>query len=113
MSTSTTVMPPSDDKGPRLDRGRASKDASMPVLRLHFCGTVAGYVLRKAFKSKFPSAPSISFARQWGSGVEGTKVPNTQFDLIVKDVCRECNQGWLNDLTAGEGALWPRRRFSR
>jgi len=92
-------MPPSDDKGSRLDR--AGEPAKTP--RCLFCGSTSAkrsreHVLRKAFKSKFPSAPSLSFARQWGSGVEVTEVPITQFDLIVKDVCRECNQGWLNDL---------------
>lgn len=92
-------MPPTGDNGPRLDR--AAEPAKAP--RCLFCGSTSAkrsreHVLRKAFKSKFPSAPGLSFARQWGSGVEVTSVPITQFDLIVKEVCRECNQGWLNDL---------------
>lgn len=71
--------------------------------RCLFCGSTTAkrsreHVLRRAFKQKFTSVSSLTFARQVDSGVDLLEVPITQFDLTINEVCRECNQGWLNDL---------------
>jgi hypothetical protein len=55
-------------------------------------------VFRRSFKTKYLPAPSLSFAYTNSSEVTVEHRPISQFDLTVNDVCRECNQGWLNAL---------------
>lgn len=71
--------------------------------RCLFCASTTAkrsreHVLRRSFKQKFASVSSLTFARQVDAEIELAERPITQFDLTVNDVCRDCNQGWLNDL---------------
>lgn len=60
------------------------------------------HVLRKKFQDLIPSQTEGSFTRDWGDfkdrGVERWTVPKSNFDMTINEVCRHCNQGWLNDL---------------
>lgn len=71
--------------------------------RCLFCGSMAGkrsreHVLRRAFKTKIAPAPALAFSHLSGSKLELSERPISQFDMTVNEVCRECNQGWLNEL---------------
>lgn len=101
----STIMNSSEVSQPE---GNAKPHQSIPQRtpdppRCLFCRTTSGkrsreHVLRKSFKDKFPRVPSLSFSYMSSSGTELIERPITQFDMTVNNVCRECNQGWLNDL---------------
>jgi len=72
--------------------------------RCLFCRTTDGkrsneHVFRKAFKERFPLAPGLTFSWRTHAGeLEIVQRPVSQFDMTLNAVCRDCNQGWLEDL---------------
>lgn len=74
--------------------------------RCLFCGTTTGkrtreHVWRKALRTHFTPASSLSF---WESSTSGEFLetrPISQFDMTLNAVCADCNSGWLNDLEDG------------
>lgn len=72
--------------------------------RCLFCQTTDSkrsneHVFRKAFKERFPLAPGLTFAWHTQAGeLETVQRPVSQFDMTLNAVCRDCNQGWLEDL---------------
>lgn len=74
------------------------------MTRCLFCQTTDGkrsneHVFRRAFKERFPLAPGLTFSWQTQAGeLEIVKRPVSQFDMTLNAVCRDCNQGWLEDL---------------
>lgn len=79
------------------------------AFRCLFCFTTTGkrsreHVFRKAFKKTISSSRGLSFSNLSSAGREQLQRPISQFDMTVNEVCRECNQGWLNEL---ENAVDP------
>lgn len=74
------------------------------MTRCLFCETKSGkrsneHVFRDAFRTRFPLVPGLSFSWRMPDGnLEIVERPVSQFDMTVNAVCRECNQGWLEDL---------------
>jgi hypothetical protein len=71
--------------------------------RCLFCGSTTAkrskeHVLRRAFKDSLPSAPGLTFSHRTRDGLEVVNRPISQFDMTINNVCRDCNQGWLNDV---------------
>lgn len=68
-----------------------------------FCGARGSrsreHLMRAKFASLLPVADSMTYHRVGPDGeVTERTIPTSQFGLVVNDVCRGCNQGWLNDL---------------
>jgi hypothetical protein len=77
--------------------------SSAVKLRCLFCTSTAGkrskeHLLRRDFKKSFPEAPGLAFSHLTRDDLELVQRPISQFDMTLNRVCRECNQGWLNDL---------------
>lgn len=77
--------------------------------RCVFCESGSGqrskeHVFRRDFKKSFPEASRIAFSHLSEGELELVERPISQFDMTLNRVCRDCNQGWLNDL---EGVAWP------
>ena len=74
------------------------------MTRCLFCQTTDGkrsneHVFRRAFKERFSLAPGLTFSWETQTGeLEIVKRPVSQFDMTLNAVCRDCNQGWLEDL---------------
>jgi hypothetical protein len=77
-------------------------------IRCVFCWTTTGkrsgeHVLRRWFKGRIGTYPAVQLHRTSNLvGQVERLMPITPFDQVVNDVCRECNQGWLEQL---EGAV--------
>lgn len=80
-------------------------------IRCLFCRTTTGkrsgeHVLRQWFKGRIETYESIRLYRTGGAnGPLERGQPTTPFDQIVNEVCRDCNQGWLNDLETSVGGF--------
>jgi hypothetical protein len=74
------------------------------VTRCLFCRSASGkrskeHVFRDAFKAKFPAPQGLTFSWRSPRGeLEFHERPISQFDITLNAVCRDCNQGWLEDL---------------
>lgn len=71
--------------------------------RCLFCGSKKNkrskeHVFRRAFKSRLPNAPSLAFTYVSEGQLSTKERPISQFDLVVNSICKNCNEGWLNDL---------------
>lgn len=79
-------------------------DENPIVSRCLFCQTASGkrskeHVFRAAFKARFPAPQGLTFSwRSTAGELELHERPISQFDITINTVCRECNQGWLEDL---------------
>ena len=71
-----------------------------------FCGSYGGgrskeHLFRRKFKDDFPWEREIAIMQPSSDGHTHTELrPISQFDITLNSVCRQCNQGWLNDLEA-------------
>jgi hypothetical protein len=81
------------------------RDEDRVMTRCLFCQTTDGkrsneHVFRKAFKERFSLAPGLTFSwhTQTADELEIFQRPVSQFDMTLNAVCRDCNQGWLEDL---------------
>lgn len=79
-----------------MSHSTPTEGAGTPKLRCLFCGSTTAkrsreHVLRRSFKRKFEAVPSLTFARQTGAEINVVEMPITQFDLTVREVCRNCN----------------------
>lgn len=68
-----------------------------------FCGLIGErskeHILRAKFKEHFPHTDEILIMQpRPGGHIQSELRPISQFDVVLKAVCRRCNQGWLNDL---------------
>lgn len=68
-----------------------------------FCGRQGSrsreHILRAKFKDYFPSEPGLVIMQPQADGsLDVEQRPMSQFDVMLNAVCRECNEGWLNDL---------------
>lgn len=68
-----------------------------------FCGSIGErskeHILRAKFKDYFPHDREIVIMQPRPDGQIDTEIrPISQFGVMLKAVCRDCNQGWLNDL---------------
>jgi hypothetical protein len=83
---------------------RGATDEDLTMSRCLFCQTSSGkrskeHVFRDAFKTRFPAPQGLTFSWRSASGnLEFHDRPISQFDITLNAVCRECNQGWLEDL---------------
>lgn len=79
-------------------------DENSSMSRCLFCQTTSGkrsneHVFREAFKTRFPAPQGLTFSWRSAAGeLEFHERPISQFDIVLNAVCRECNQGWLEDL---------------
>lgn len=90
-----------------LDTSAASGGTRSPAPALRprclFCGTTDGkrsreHVLRRAFKKSHSVADNLTFSSMTEAGMTVYQRPHSQFDMTVNRVCKDCNEGWLNDL---------------
>ncbi len=74
-----------------------------------FCGSSENklsreHVLRDKFKLKYPATSKSTFVAERGDVRRFDTIPVSQFDFVVRQVCKPCNEGWLNDM---ENAVEP------
>lgn len=77
------------------------------------------HLLRRWFEGRIPASDGVRImSDQYGEGTTTSKrlltVPKSPFDITVNEICRNCNQGWMNDLESQVGDLivelaWARR----
>lgn len=91
-----------------LETGSA---AALPLKsRCRFCQTTDGkrsneHVLRRKFKKLLWTFPDTMYTYvENGMMQTSRKVPASAFDVRVNEVCKECNEGWLEEL---EDAVEP------
>lgn len=83
---------------------RVADEENPIVSRCLFCRTARGkrskeHVFRASFKERFPAPKGLTFSWRSTEGeMELHERPISQFDITINAVCRECNQGWLDDL---------------
>lgn len=76
--------------------------------RCVFCETTTGkrsgeHLLRDWFNGKIPSSTEITRRRTSGGATVETFMPVSPFDMPVNDVCKRCNESWLNGLETQVG----------
>jgi hypothetical protein len=85
------------------DQARARNTRSMPSRSCVFCGASSNLTkehvypkwLRRALGTDVP----VWIVRNRG-GVDEVIRPATPFDVTLREVCRDCNNGWLHELEA-------------
>lgn len=85
---------------------RSPQGATPRAFHCVFCGSYGGgrskeHLFRRKFKDEFPWEREIAIMQPSSEGFTHTELrPISQFDITLNSVCRQCNQGWLNDLEA-------------
>ncbi len=73
-----------------------------------FCGRTGDmskeHLLRRKFIDLYEPPRDLRYIRQDPLGKDFRRMPVSQFQVTINDVCRACNGGWLNDL---ENAVEP------
>lgn len=86
-------------------------DAQRSGSRCVFCQTTSGkrsgeHVLRRWFKGRIPTSVGLeNYQNVAFREIRTRQIPMSPFDVLVNDVCKRCNESWLNDIEQAVGDL--------